>query len=290
MFGDDVNMHRAATAVRGGQLAYWRIDRGAAETVIMLHGMGGDHRGLAELAAALSSANVIVPDLPGYGESEPLPGAHTLTEYADAVAELRTALGLGPVHLVGHSLGASISLVHAARHGAGLRSLTLLNPVTTADNFTANLSKLYFRAAARLPAAASRFWLASKPAVYISDAFVIATRDRARRRWILESDYRNYRLASVRGMIESFLSYYDTPFDEHAAAITVPALLLTGGRDGIAPPKSVSALAARMPGAHYVEVAGAGHLVPVEQPAEVATVLRDFLAGPSRMMVTAEGE
>ena len=290
MFGDDVTMHRGSTAVRGGRLAYWRIDRNAAETVVMLHGMGGDHRGLAELADALSSANVIVPDLPGYGESEPLPGAHTLTAYADAIADLRTALKLGPVHLVGHSLGASISLVHAARHGAGLRSLTLLNPVTTADNFTAGLSKLYFRTAARLPVAMSRFWLASKPAVYISDAFVIATKDRARRRWILESDYRNDRLASVRGMIESFLSYYDTPFDEHAAAITTPALLLTGSRDGIAPPKSVSALAARMASAHYVQVSGAGHLVPVERPAEVATVVRDFLAGPSRMMVTAEGE
>jgi len=290
VFGDDVDMRRASTTVRGGRLAYWRLDRGADATVLMLHGMGGDHRGLAELAAAVPEANVVVPDLPGYGESEPLPGAHTLTAYADAIADLRANLDLGPVHLVGHSLGASISLVHAARHGAGLRSLTLLNPVTVATNFTAVLGKLYFRAAARLPVALTRFWLASKPAVYVSDAFVIATRDRARRRWILESDYRNYRLASVRGMIESFLSYYDTPFDQHAAAIGAPALLLTGDRDGIAPPKSVSELAGHIPGARYVELPGAGHLAPVELPAEVAAVVRDFLAGPTRTMVTAEGE
>ena len=257
---------------------YWRLDRGAADTVLCLHGLGGDHRGLAEFAAGLADVNVVIPDLPGYGRSEPLSDVHSLVNYADTVAELRHELDLDTCHLLGHSLGASIALVHAARHGDGLRSLSLLNPVSTASNLTATLGKLYYRTAAALPAPLARFWLASKPAVYISDAFVIKTKDRARRRWILDQDYENYRTASVSAMIESFLSYYETPFDDHAAALAMPVFLLTGTRDGIAPPAAVTALADRVRNATLTVLPDVGHLVPMEEPTETATLVAKFLS------------
>lgn len=270
-------MRRESITLVGGPLHYWRIDRGSGDNLIMLHGLGGNHAGLAELAAGVPGPNVIIPDLPGYGESAPLTGAHSLTGYADTIAELRSVLKLGRVHLLGHSLGASIALVHAARHGATLQSLCLLNPVSTATGLTAGLGKLYYRIGAKLPATLARYWLASRPAVYLSDAFVIVTPDRARRRWILAQDYLNYRRASVRAMTESFLSYFDTPFDTHAAAVDVPALLVTGQRDAIAPPPSVTGLAARMTIARCVVLPHAGHLVPVERPAEIAALVSGFL-------------
>lgn len=267
-----------SVGMRGTTTHYWRVDRGSAETVLFLHGLGGDHRGLAELADALPGVNLVLPDLPGYGRSAPMVAPHTLANYADAIAELRMALGLAKCHLVGHSLGASIALVHAARHGAGLRSLCLLNPVSMANNATANLGKLYYRFAAALPAPVARFWLASKPAVYIADAFVIKTRDRARRRRILREDYENYANSHVPAMIESFLSYYDTPFDEYATRITTPTLLVTGDRDGIAPVASVTALASLMPAARLAVVPGSGHLAPAEIPERIARVAGAFLA------------
>lgn len=264
--------------LRGTTVRYWQVDRGSADTVLFLHGLGGDHRGLAEFAQAMPGVNLVLPDLPGYGRSEPMAMPHSLVNYADAIAELRMALGLTNCHLVGHSLGGSIALVHAARHGTGLRSLSLLNPVSMANNATANLGKLYYRIAAALPKPVARFWLASKPAVFISDAFVLTTKDRDRRRRILREDYENYRQASVPAMIESFLSYYDTPFDEYAARITVPTLLVTGDRDGIAPVASVTALASRMPGARLAAVPGAGHLAPLEMPHRIAELATAFLA------------
>jgi pimeloyl-ACP methyl ester carboxylesterase len=258
-------------------MPYWRVDRGSAETALFLHGLGGDHRGLAELADTLPGVNLVLCDLPGYGRSGPMAAPHSLVNYADAIAELRMALGLTKCHLVGHSLGASIALVHAARHGVGLRSLCLLNPVSMADNATANLGKLYYRLAAAMPKPVARLWLVSKPAVYLSDAFVIKTKDRARRRQILRDDYENYANSDVPAMIESFLSYYDTPFDEYSARITTPALLVTGDRDGIAPVASVTALASRMPAARLAVVPGSGHLAPVEIPARIGEVVAAFL-------------
>lgn len=256
-------------------MRYWRVDRGSDRTVLYLHGLGGDHRGLAELAEAMPGVNLVLPDLPGYGRSAPLTQPHSLVNYADAIADLRVALGLTKCHLVGHSLGASIALVHAARH-AGLHSLCLLNPVSMATNATANLGKLYYRIAAAMPAPVARFWLASRPAVYIADTFVIKTKDRARRARILRDDYENYRNSSVPAMIESFLSYYETPFDEYAARITAPTLLVTGDRDGIAPVGSVTGLASRMPAARLAVVPGSGHLSPLEIPERIADLVSAF--------------
>jgi pimeloyl-ACP methyl ester carboxylesterase len=267
----------------GTAVGCWTVDNGHADTVLCLHGLGGDHRGLLELATALPGVNVVLPDLPGYGTSGTLTEPHSLTAYADVVADLRTALGLGTCHLLGHSLGASIALVHAARHGTGLRSLTLLNPVSTASNATANLGKLYYRLAAVLPGPLARFWLTSKPAVYLADAFVITTKDRARRRWILEQDYENYANSNVPAMIESFLSYYETPFDEHTAAVTAPTLVTTGDRDGIAPVDAVTRLADRLR-AELTVVPGSGHLAPMEIPGPLAGIVSDFL---SRVRTTA---
>jgi pimeloyl-ACP methyl ester carboxylesterase len=267
-----------AVEVRGGTLRYWRVDRGSRDTVLCLHGLGGDHRGLAELADALPGVNVVLPDLPGYGRSDPMSDTHSLVNYADAVADLRGALGLGTCHLLGHSLGASIALVHAARHGAGLTSLSLLNPVSTASNTTATLGKLYYRIAAALPARVARFWLASKPAVYVADWFVITTKDRARRRQILADDYENYARAHVAAMVQSFLSYYETPFEDYAGRLTMPVLLVTGDRDRIAPASAVTALAERMATASVVLAPGRGHLMPMEEPVEIAALVHDFLA------------
>jgi pimeloyl-ACP methyl ester carboxylesterase len=267
-----------SVSLRGTSVRYWRVENGSADTVLFLHGLGGDHRGLADVAAALPGVDIVIPDLPGYGTSGPMSDEHSLANYADAVADLRSALGLGTCHLLGHSLGASIALVHAAAHGAGLRSLTLLNPVSTATNMTASLGKLYYRTAAALPPVLARFWLASRPAVYLSDAFIIKTKDRARRAWILRQDYENYASASVPAMIESFLSYYRTPFDELAASIAVPTLLTTGTRDGIAPVRAVTALAGHVPNATLVVTPGDGHLAPMENPAATAATVGGFIA------------
>lgn len=270
-------LREQSIVVNGTRIAYRHNTTGRREAALLLHGLGGDHRGLAGIAAGLHDVDVIIPDLPGYGDSEPLTQPHTLAGYAAAIEALRVALGLDQVHLIGHSLGASIALLHASTYPAALRSLTLISPVSTANNVTANLGKLYYRVAAALPARAARFWLASKPAVYIADAMIIVSKDKAVRRRILDEDYENYARASVPAMIESFLSYYDTDFEQQAARITADTLLITGDADRIAPLASVTALAAAIPAATLRVLPGAGHLMPMETPADVAGPLDTFL-------------
>lgn len=70
--------------MRGGTTAYWVYGPEDAETTIVaVHGFRGEHHGLEPVLAFLPEARVIAPDLPGFGETAPLPGrTHDLDEYA----------------------------------------------------------------------------------------------------------------------------------------------------------------------------------------------------------------
>ncbi len=90
----------------------------------MLHGLGADHRGLLDLAAGVSGFRIVVPDLPGFGHSDPLPARHTLRHYARAIDGLRQRLGVSRMALLGHSFGADVALAYASRlSGGGERSV-----------------------------------------------------------------------------------------------------------------------------------------------------------------------
>ena len=278
MYGDGaLDLQRRSVTIRGVRLWYWRTGHGARDGLVVLHGLGGDHSGLGDMAGLLRGVDLILPDLPGYGDTAPLSQPHTLVNYADTIEDFRIALGLRRFHLLGHSLGASIALLYAARHPVALRSLCLLNPVTAAHGLTAALGQAYFRIAARLPARLASLWMASKPAVYVTDAAILTTWDWQVRRRILRQDYVNYRKASVRAMIESFLSYYQTDFDALAGAISCPTLLVTGSRDGLAPPSAIERLSEMIRSGPARIVPGGGHLLPVERPGETAELVNDFL-------------
>ena len=61
-------------------------------------------------------------------------------------------------------------------------------------------------------------------------------------------------------------------------AIDCPTLLLVGREDVISPPAEMAAIAAAIPGARLVEIAGSGHLSPMERPREVNAAILNFVA------------
>jgi pimeloyl-ACP methyl ester carboxylesterase len=68
-------------------------------------------------------------------------------------------------------------------------------------------------------------------------------------------------------------------FDRRAALgrIGVPTLLLAGERDPVAPPATMERMAARVAGARFMVLPGAGHLANLEGPAAFNEVLAGFL-------------
>jgi 3-oxoadipate enol-lactonase len=69
-----------------------------------------------------------------------------------------------------------------------------------------------------------------------------------------------------------------TDFITPTSGLTLPTLVVAGSEDGATPPDLVRETAGLIRGAHFELIRGAGHLPPVEKPAEYAAVLSAFLA------------
>ena len=65
-----------------------------------------------------------------------------------------------------------------------------------------------------------------------------------------------------------------------------PTLVVTASHDTVITPTSVAAYAAAIPGAQHHVVQGAGHLVPMEKPAELALLLAEWMV-PSTVRAAA---
>lgn len=111
----------------GGHVTWRRF--GAGPALVLLHGGHGSWLHWARNISAWSARHTVwVPDLPGFGESNP-PSAPSLEGLVEAtVVTLDALIGEGkPVILVGFSFGGLVAAAVAARRGA-VSMLALLGP------------------------------------------------------------------------------------------------------------------------------------------------------------------
>lgn len=112
------------TGADGRQLSY--AAAGTGPRVILLHAMLGNGRAWAPVVESLADCECLCPDLPGHGKTVHHDGANL---QAEAMADIETLAGGTPVHLVGHSFGATAALHYAVRRPSAVLSLTLIEPV-----------------------------------------------------------------------------------------------------------------------------------------------------------------
>lgn len=127
--GPHHRQHRVS--VPGGELTVgiWGPEESGPQvpTVLAVHGVSASHRSFGLLAQELPGVRVIAPDLRGRGRSNGLPGPYGMPVHADDLAAVLHELGAGPVVVVGHSMGAFVTLVLADRHPDLVASAVLVD-------------------------------------------------------------------------------------------------------------------------------------------------------------------
>jgi pimeloyl-ACP methyl ester carboxylesterase len=271
-------VRRDELVLRGGRTACWTYGPpDATHTVVFLHGLRGDHHGLEPITAHLDTLRVVVPDLPGFGASPPLPhDAHDVTGYTAWATELLDAIGGDPV-LAGHSFGSVVAAATAT--AARPRGLVLVNPIATVPRgAAATLTVGYHRLAAALPERVGTALLRSPVVTRIASLAMVTTPDPALRRWIHAEHGRYFAgFADRRVLLEAFHASISHDVGEVASAVTVPTLLVAAERDAIAPLPTQREL--RFPDARLVVVPAVGHLAHYEAPAAVGAAIREFVCG-----------
>lgn len=279
-------VRRRSAEILGGETAYWVYGPEDAETtVVAVHGFRGDHHGLEPVLAYLPEARVIAPDLPGFGETPPLPGrAHDLAAYAEWLTAFVASVAPGSV-ILGHSFG---SIVTSAAVSAGLQTprLILINPIGAPalegpKGVMTRLAVLYYALGARLPERIGTALLRNGLIVRIMSIAMAKTRDPELRRFIHDQhDTYFSRFADRDVLKDAFVASVSHDVREFAPSIDVPTLLVAAQRDDITPIEAERVLAGLFPDATLVEIAEVGHLIHYETPAEAAGAIRRFLRIP----------
>jgi len=252
------------------------------KTIVMIHGYRGNHRGLQAIAAGLTKYRVILPDLPGFGESQPLSTIHSVQAYSDWLHKFLGALDLeNNIHLMGHSFGSLVVGFYATQHSP--RSVSLVNPVSSPAlegqrAALTNLTKLYYSLASALPKAIGQWLLRSKIAVMVMSVVIAKTKRRSLRRWIHNQHLSNFSdFATVEVATEGYEASISTDLSKLASSIAAPVLVVAATLDDITDIDSQRRVSKLYSNSTHREIQGVGHLVHYEAPDQAARFIAEFL-------------
>jgi pimeloyl-ACP methyl ester carboxylesterase len=254
------------------QLAHAR--HGSGPPLVLIHGIGSRH-GVWDPVVPLLAAEreTIAIDLPGFGDSEPLPpGTQPVPEQlAAAVAEWIAEQGLRRPHVAGNSLGGGIAL-ELARLGA-VASATGLSPI----GFGNDAEMAYGNAMLRLSRfGASRFGpqlqrMVASPAGRRALLGTYYAKPARRDQQAAAADL--VALGKAPGFPTTLPHVHSYRFHDGAALDGVPVTIGWGTRDRLLLPWQAGRARRALPHARHVPLPGCGHIPMSDDPSAVAALL-----------------
>ncbi len=266
-------------------LAFERHGRG--EPLVLVHGIG--HRRQAwypVLDQLAEQREVVLVDLPGHGESDPLvtEGRPIDDVLGSLFRQFLADQQLDRPHVAGNSLGGRIALEAGVRGDA--RSVTALSP---AGFWRSDRAFLYTHSLFRTVAALSRtvgpradLLSRTRPGRTVMFGWIMTNPGRLGPERAL-GDFRAFQraLPALREIIMQA-----SPFTGVIPA-DVPVTVAWGSRDVVLPPYQAAAARAALPGATHIRLPGCGHVPMSDNPELVVQVLLSgsapvlgFVAGP----------
>ena len=237
--------------------------------LVFLHGVGGSHavweRQLPYFAVRGYETRAL--DQPGYGGT-PSVEPYDLEHVAAALAG---QLPAAPSVLVGHSMGGFLAQEVYARHPGRVRALVLCFTSAAFGGSGSDFARQFI--AARIAPLDAGQTMAQIAAQLIPAMRGARSRDDGvahAERVMAQVPADTYRQA-VR-LLTTFDRRADLP------RIRVPALLVAGSDDRVAPAAVMERMAQKIPGAEFVQLEGCGHLGPMDDPDSFNQALAGFLA------------
>jgi 3-oxoadipate enol-lactonase len=248
------------------------IDLGMGNPLLFAHGFPLDHRmWRRQIERFAASHRVIVPDLRGLGRSVGASGTTAMSRMADDLVCILDALEIPePVTLCGLSMGGCVAWEFWNRHPGRLARLIVCDARAADD--PPDMVQIRMTTAERV---------LTEGLSFLVDAYLprlVAPENIARRPDVVESINRmitDSDPAGVAAAARGLATRIDaTPL---LSGIAVPTLLIVGEHDVISTAEEMRGMAARVPGAQFQVIEGAGHMAPMENPDAVNDAIASFL-------------
>jgi pimeloyl-ACP methyl ester carboxylesterase len=251
-------------------------DLGKGRAVVLIHGFPLCRQMWAPQMTALADAGyrVICPDLPGFGESPPLVGPASMSNYADAIIELLDELGIEQAVVGGMSMGGYVLLDLVERYRQRLLGAMFLVTRAAADDSAGKQKRTMMAEQVK------NGNLLTIPDTFVPVLFAAKT---SRENPDLVSKVRQWvEGAPSSGLIEGLVAMRERDDAVNKLpAFALPALVVGAEQDLAVPLEHSQVLAAGLPDATLKIIPGAGHMANLEQPALFNAALIDFLGNLS---------
>ena len=254
--------------------------------VLLLHGSAVAAAGVsfARVISALATrCRVFAPDLPGFGESDPMPDGWGFADYSAFLSPLLTELDLQRANLVGVSMGGGIALGFALDAPARVERLALINSACLDDALPGGQATWF---GVHLPGLSTLQWrvLASsrrltrfvlrQAAPHRPEHVTSTLLDRVMihlRKPGAAAAFRDWERREVgwRGLRTSYV--------DRLPALAVSTLILHGADDPLVPLAVAKRAHRLIPNSRLEIIPECGHLAPLDQPAAVSRALSVFL-------------
>jgi pimeloyl-ACP methyl ester carboxylesterase len=253
---------------KGCELHYEVV--GSGPPVLLLHGLGSCGADWEPQIPAFAAAHTVVTvDLRGHGDSGKPPGPYSIALFASDVTQLLEFLALGPVHVVGMSLGGMVSFQLVVDAPRLVRSLVIVNSApavipSTAREWLMLNSRVWLLRLLGLPRVAKKVAGMNFP-----DPSQRALRDALEAR-LAGNDPASY-TASMNALVGWSVA-------DRIGSIACPALIISADHD-YTPVSLKREYAARMREARVVVIENSRHVTPIDQADTFNRTVLGFLAG-----------
>jgi pimeloyl-ACP methyl ester carboxylesterase len=241
------------------------VRAGAGTPTLLLHGWGASSDLFAATIRGLGDGlDLIAPDFPGFGATEPPPAPWAVGDYVDWTLALMDALGVAQANLVGHSFGGRVAIKLAALHPERVAKVVLTGAagIRPKRSWRYHAQVRTFKtmrtlAQSRYTPQLLREWAGAQVARQGSPDYKAAS-------------------GTIRG---TFVRVVNEDLRDFLPRIHAPALLIWGDRDEETPLADGQLMERMIPDAGLVVFEGAGHYAYLEQTGRFCVIVKTFLQG-----------
>lgn len=242
------------------------VKGGSGEPLLILHGEMG-HPGWLTYHETLSRTNsLVIPSHPGFGESQRLDWIMNMRDMAGWYLQALDEMGIGPINVMGHSLGGWLAAEMATMNPRQFKKMVLVSPAgikpPTGEIFDMFLvvAKEYMEECLLDPSGTAEFkqYCPDEPTPEQVETWEVAREEACRLSW---KPYMYYpALPQLLGRVKD-----------------LPTLLVWGREDSVMPLSSAELYNQSIQGSELAIIDGCGHQPEIERPDEFLALIQKFL-------------
>jgi len=270
------DVHRIEEPVFNGRVFVYEAGRGKARSILLVHGIGqeGARYFRQPIAWLQESFHVVAVDLPGFGQSDKANALYSPGNYADVLKHVAGRFLPRPFVLMGHSMGAVVSLRYAAAYPEDVARLVVVSAPGVLHHYSLTSEYLAHVGLESVPpfidplgglAKLGRKLLAPLARLRLDPRVILASAQ-------LRQSYLGADPAKIAG-----LAVVSEDLRWELPKVRAETLIVWGAEDTIAPLRAGRVLAVKLPNARLAVIERVAHEPMLEAPERFRAVLEPFL-------------